>query len=83
VRVYLCKGRLLTGTSRKLRKKKYGPCKVLKKINDNGYAIDLAEDLVTSSTFNVTNIFEYFPPVELKINSRMISFQEGQANVGR
>lgn len=81
VMVYLCKGRLPTSVSGKLRNKKYGPCKILKKINDNAYVVDLPEDLAISSTFNVADIFEYFPQAESEFNSRTSSFQEGETNV--
>ena len=80
--VYLRKGRLPTRVSEKLRNKKYGPCKILKKINDNAYVVDLPKDLAISSTFNVAYIFEYFPPEDLELNSRMSSFQEGENDEG-
>jgi DNA-binding transcriptional ArsR family regulator len=83
VMVYLHKGRLPTGVSGKLRNKKYGPCKILKKINDNAYVVDLPEDLVISSTFNVIDIFEYFPLENSEFNSRTSSFQEGETHVAR
>jgi hypothetical protein len=82
VMVYLCKGRLLTDVFGKLRNKKYGPCKILKKINDNAYVIDLPEDLAISSTFNVADIFEYFPPEDSKLNLRTSSFQERETDAG-
>jgi hypothetical protein len=80
--VYLRKGRLPTGVSGKLRNKKYGPCKILKKINNNAYIVDLPEDLAISSTFNVADIFEYFPPEDSELNSRTSSFQEGETDAG-
>jgi hypothetical protein len=69
--VYLCKGRLLAGTSRKMKNKKYRPCEIIKKINENAYVVDLPDNLAISSTFNVANIFEYFPPEDSSSNSRM------------
>jgi hypothetical protein len=59
--VYFCKGRLPAGISGKLRNKKYGPCKVLQKINNNAYFIDIQEDMAIYSTFNVADTLEYFP----------------------
>jgi TPR repeat protein len=55
--VYLRKGQLPIGVSRKMKDKKYNPCKILQKINDNTYVVDLPEDLAISSTFNVVDIF--------------------------
>ena len=79
--VYLRKGRLLTGTFRKLRNKKYGPCKVLKEINNNAYVIDLPEEMAISSTFKVADIFKYFPAEQSELNSKTSSFQEGEIDV--
>lgn len=53
VMVYLCKEGLSTWIQGKLRQRWYGPFHVLKKINDNGYAIDLPDDTSISKTFNV------------------------------
>jgi hypothetical protein len=73
--VHLHKGRLPAGTSGKMKNKKNGPCKIIKKINDNAYVVDLPNNLAISSTFNVANIFEYF-------QLRMNYFQEGDIDVG-
>jgi hypothetical protein len=78
VMVYLNKGHLPTGTSGKLRNKKYGPCKIIKKINDNAYVVDLLENLAISSTFNVVDIFEYFPLEESDSNSRTSCSKKGR-----
>jgi hypothetical protein len=53
-----------------------------KKINDNAYVVDLLEDLAISSTFNVADIFENFPPEDSELNSRTSSFQEGETDAG-
>jgi hypothetical protein len=80
--VYLCNGHLPVGTSEKMKNKKYSPCKIIKKINDNAYVVDLSENFGISSTFNVADIFEYFPSAESNSNSRMSCFQEREIDVG-
>jgi hypothetical protein len=52
-----------------------GPFRVLSRINDNAYKIDLPNDYGVSTTFNVANLAPYFGDEELE--SRTTPFQEG------
>jgi hypothetical protein len=57
-----------------------GPFKVLKKINENAYKLDLPADFRVSPTFNIADLKSYLGE-EDELESRMTQMQQGEDDV--
>ncbi|KAD5508850.1 hypothetical protein E3N88_16553 [Mikania micrantha] len=74
--VYLRRERFPQGRFGKLQPRADGPFRVLQRINDNAYKIDLPGHYKVSATFNVADLSPYVP--DDKDDSRSSPFLEGE-----
>jgi hypothetical protein len=74
--VHLCKDHFPEQRKSKLQPRADGPFKVLRKINDNAYEINLPSTYGVSTSFNVADLSPFFGLEE----SRTTPFQEGEDN---
>lgn len=71
--------RFTVGTYNKLKEKKIGPCRILKKINDNAYKVELPIHIHTHPTFSVQDLTPYHGKNDL--NSGTSSFPPGEDHI--
>ena len=66
--IYLRKARFPTGRYGKLQPRADGPFRVLERINDNAYKIELPGDYNVSGTFNVADLSPYITNSDTEVS---------------
>ncbi|MFS7946886.1 putative nucleotidyltransferase, Ribonuclease H [Helianthus anomalus] len=75
--IHLSKERFPGGRASKLQPRADGPFKVLERINDNAYKIDLPGHYNVSATFNVADLSPFLPSLDDPFDSRTSPFEDG------
>ena len=71
--IHLRKERLPSKRSSKLKPRADGPFKVLQRIGENAYKIDLPGDYSVSATFNVSDLSPYYEDQEDRLGGKSFS----------
>ena len=75
--LHLRKDRFLELFKSKVMPRAAGPYKIIEKINDNAYKLELSPEFGVSPTFNIVDLKPYLGE-EDELESRMTPFQEGE-----
>ena len=57
--VYANKDRYPMGKYNKLKSKKIGTCKIMQRINDNAYEVELPKGWQINNSFNVSDLYKF------------------------
>jgi hypothetical protein len=76
--LHLRKERFLELRKSKLMSRVTGPFKIIAKINDNAYKLELSPDFEVSPSFNNSDLRPYLGEEEDEMPSRTMSMQEGE-----
>ncbi|GKC03045.1 RNA-directed DNA polymerase [Tanacetum coccineum] len=80
--IHLRKERFPAGRFGKLKPRADGPCRVLKRINDNAYKIELPSHYNVSATFNVADLSPYIGSSDDETDSGASAFQGEEEDTG-